>query len=339
MRVRLRFLLSFVGTILALACAASELPAKNVVVTHEERSRLEKLPEMVFVVRYPKGKQVGDPVSGMVADITFEGDPKKIIQRLSGPAQTPLFKFAEKHQLAVVSWTTTTVYSIAESFKWSEEQARARDNKMEVAAREWEDGMYDLCKKYKLPKDGYLMYGLSRGAQWAHRIALRYPEYFLAVHAHVNSSYETPVENANICLWLITTGELEWGFPAAKQFYRMAQKLNYPIVFKAQPNLGHQGSREISELGVAFFEYALELRKRYADLKQAVADDPFKSHVRFPKLGFPEELLKGFVDPPFYGDLINEDVVKAEEKNRIPEDLRVGLPSKNVAKAYGYFSE
>ncbi|MEM1158973.1 MAG: hypothetical protein AAF649_06090 [Verrucomicrobiota bacterium] len=209
---------------------------------------------------------------------------------------------------------------------------------MNIAAKEWREGFKDICRKYGLPEKNLLIYGISRGAQWAHRLALRYPEHFLAVHAHVNSSYEMPVEDARSCLWLISTGELEWGYPNAVKFFRMAESMGYPILFKAEPNLGHRSSPRTTELGIAFFQYALDLKKKYDDYVEKMQQENFNSELNLPKKGFPPEFLKGFREPPYFGDYINEEVVPAAAKESIPDALRVGLPSREVAMAYGFMA-
>jgi hypothetical protein len=112
------------------------------------------------------------------------------------------------------------VYPNGDSFTIDANDEHDPNNSMEACSRTWKMGMDLLCRDYNLPDNGFLIYGESRGAQWAHRLVLRNPKKFLAVHININSSFEEPTPEASHCLWLVTTGELEPGSQAARIFYR-----------------------------------------------------------------------------------------------------------------------
>ena len=134
-------------------------------------------------------------------------------------------------------------------------------------------------------------------------MGLEAPERFLAVHADINSSFDEPTEKGKSPFWLITTGELEWGYKAAIRFYQKSREMGYSILFKALPKVGHSVDSRNVQLGFEFFRYAIEMEAR-------------------------EDRYNGFWNPPFYGDLLNQCVM--EDQEEIPERLRVALPTESI---------
>jgi hypothetical protein len=125
-------------------------------------------------------------------------------------------------------------------------------------------------------------------------------------------------------MWLLTTGELDNGCDRARRFYTAARDLNYPIIFKAVMGLGHADSPVADRLGIRFFEYALAEKARH---DAASAND----------VGSAEPLdLSGFNLSPFYGDLMNQDMFTAKDKDMIPAGFLVPLPSKDIANAWNH---
>jgi predicted esterase len=296
------------------------------------------LPVMTFYVRYPKGLSPKDEVEGVFADVTHYSLKKNVEDWVKRPSTIDTnFQFADQHKLAIVTWTTATEYSLANSFDEDEADERESDNSMEDCFRTWKIGMERLCHDYGLPESGYLMYGYSRGAQWAHRIALRCPEKFLAVHIHINSTFEEPTADASHCLWLVTTGELEHGCPAAGVFFHKAQALNYPIMLRIYPGRAHEVFPEEVSLGLKFFNYVIQLRdqerKIQADQQMGLTADDSNN----PPFVLNDSLLTAFRKPPFYGDMLNGDVYPAAQAALLPASGRVGIPTLDIAKSWGYF--
>ena len=296
------------------------------------------LPVMTFYVRYPKGLSPKDKVDGVFAYVTYLTEKKNLeawVKRSSKEDEN--FLFADQHKLAVVTWTTATEYSIAESFNDDTSDERDPYNSMEACFRTWKIGMDRLCRDYGLPESGYLMYGYSRGAQWAHRIALRCPERFLALHIHINSSFEEPTANASHCLWLVTTGELEHGNKAARIFFHKAQALNYPILLRIYPGKAHEVFPEEVTLGLNFFGYVLQLRDQQVKLAAAKQADRASDETDNQPFVLDDSLLGDFRKPPFYGDMLNGDVYPATQGSILPNSQKVGIPSLDIAKSWGYF--
>lgn len=306
------------------------------IISLDERNDAARLPVMTFYVRYPKGTSPKDKVDGVFAYVTYLTEKKNLEAWVMRPSSSDLnFQFADQHKLVIVTWTTATMYSIANSFTTDPDDERDPGNSMEQCFRTWEIGMDRLCRDDNLPKNGYLIYGFSRGAQWSHRIVLRSPERFLAVHIHINSSFAEPTPEASHCLWLLTTGELEHGSTAARIFYHKAQALNYPILLRIYPGRAHEVFPEEVTLGLKFFDYALKLRDQ--QLKTISAKQAVSSDSDSQPLVLDESLLGDFRKPLFYGDMLNGDVYPSTQVSILPESQRVGIPDLGIAKSWGYF--
>ena len=310
------------------------------IISLDERNDAPGLPVITFYVRYPKGLSPKDKVEGVFEYVTYLTAKKNLEAWVKRPSSDDAnFQFADQHKLVIVTWTTATMYSIANSFTDTDDPNEDRDpgNSMEECFRTWKIGMDQLCQTYNLPEDGYLIYGYSRGAQWAHRIVLRSPEKFLAVHIHINSSYAEPTPEASHCLWLLTTGELEHGSAAARIFFHKAQALNYPILLRIYPGKGHEVFPEEVTLGLKFFDYALKLRNQQIKAVAAKQADSVSVDAENKPFVLDDSLLGGFRNPPYYGDVLNGDVYPATQVSMLPESQRVGTPNLDIAKVWGYF--
>ncbi len=196
---------------------------------------------------------------------------------------------------------------------------REYDRNFKRIATAWERAVTRCVKEFGLPEDGWFMSGTSGGAQIGHRLALRYPERFAAVHLHVCSTYEKPRKEAGNILWLITTGERDYGMNHSVKFYQDAQAIGWNVMIKIISTHGHGGLDEKSLKAVeTFFQFAEKAREESEQRKN------FTHHVR--------SLLS---DAPYYGDFVNNVVFTAGHAHNIPEGNRVPLPSTMMAQAWG----
>lgn len=274
---------------------------------------------LTLLLKLPPQARSGADIAGVFAFCTWEADPGKIRVMLdgkqgSGPG-AQIVRFAAERNLAVLSWTTFDASETFDKTRSFDEMSRGEvaefDRAFNKVARTWRRGVDELVRDHKLPSANWLLYGMSRGGQWAHRIALREPALFSAVHIHVNSSYDEPVPEAARIRWLVTTGELEAGFPAAKRFYAAAVAQKYPMIFHAEPNLGHDNHPNIDRLSMAFFDYIV------SGLRSAATG-------RVPE-----------VSERFAGNYFTHEYVPWSQVAQIPEKFRVPLPSRAIAEAWG----
>jgi len=171
-----------------------------------------------------------------------------------------------------------------------------------------------------------MLYGFSGGAQIAHRIALRKPDYFSGIHIHVNSSYDTPTPKAKNLVWLVTTGELEYGYPAATRFYQKMIDLGYAVIFKAGENLGHSTNAQINNLSLEFFKYMINF-----------VPDPSNPEWKSP----PIDKFYLLRHPIYIGDYLNQVAYPVDKalSNVADRKYMVTLPTKPLAEAWGTIIE
>ena len=149
-------------------------------------------------------------------------------------------------------------------------------------------------------------------AQYAQRLALRRSERFLAVHAHIASSFDVPVKKGASLLWCVTTGENELGYARSRKFFRAARDLYYPIVYKAYPGLGHEGNAKVTALGFACFDYALKEYERATKLNGGKPTMPDWADI--------------FSSSPSVADIFNQAVYSKFDYLCVPVEFRMLLP-------------
>lgn len=325
--------------VLASSWAALHVPggpelAQQPIVEHEEDTFNKAQPKLHLYFRKPRSaEKEGAKIEGVLAFCTWTKEKNSLVGRLQNKDDF-LVRYAEEHRLALLTWDTAQAWSTKESADQRSQQENFQDDLgFDKLANAWERGVHVLCHDAGLPENDFLLYGISRGAQWAHRLALRKPEHFLAVHIHINSSYDWPTPAAKNILWLQTTGDREAGYEAAKRFYGRCREMGYPIIFKAGENLGHSDSAQIDALGLRFFEYALGVKAR----RDAIAANPKGLHGKHTSPNLYE--LSGLAEAPFYADFINQDVYGAGEKDMVPPSQRVPLPTNALAQAWGGSAE
>lgn len=285
-----------------------------------------------FYLRLPTGQVDGTKVAGVLAYCTWETDGAALTQDLmvdtnrvgkeADNLSVQMVKYATAHNLALLTWSTPGGWNAqTDSSQLLNSQQSAQNREFQIYSRLWDEGVNHLVRKTGIPPGDYLLYGISRGAQWAHRLALRKPERFLAINIHVSSSYDVPTPEASHCLWLVTTGELEHGYALAKGFYEQCTQQGYPIVFKAEQNLGHNSCIEVEELRNKFFDYALELKKEEADKK-------------LDKDGIVTLAAQRLNASPEFGDILNQDIISPTEAQELPPTLLERLPNEQVAQAW-----
>ena len=157
------------------------------------------------------------------------------------------------------------------------------------------------------------MMGSSGAAQYAQRLALRRPERFLAVHAHIASSFDIPVKGGASLLWCVTTGENEMGYERSRRFFKAARDLSYPIIYKAYPGLGHEGSAKVTELGFTCFEFALAEQAHAVKLNGGKFAKP--------------DWAKIFKSSDYVADVFNQSVYPKADAICVPQEFRMLLPA------------
>jgi hypothetical protein len=192
----------------------------------------------------------------------------------------------------------------------------------------WERGVRELSDKYGIPSKNFLLWGNCGSAQWAARLCLRKPDYFLAVHVHIASSYDKPTPEAAKVLWCLTIGELEGGYERSKRFVAACRELGYPMVYKAIVGLGHAGHPVATDLGFEFFKFALQQKDKRDALDAANSSNLV---IQTADSGPAQPWLEAFKRPPYYGDIVNQELFPSAQVDMIPTGFRIPLPTQELA--------
>ncbi len=312
--------------------------AMDPVVEHVVRTGNKKQPQITLFMRPPLGMTDAKEAKGVLAMCLLAnsvGDVKLWLQGVGAkPDVNGLMEFAEKNKLIILCWGSKSLWNPGKN--WDEQSQavnREMDETFDDVAAAWAQGVKELTVKYGIPDKKFLLWGLSGSAQYACRLALRKPEYFLAVHVHVPSSFDKPTPEANRVLWCLTTGELESGYERSQRFYAQCRELGYPMVYKAFVGLGHAVDARADSLGLKFFEYAINLREEREAFDKQLKErsSPLQAQKEEgPLQPWPES----FRTPAFVGDMVNQEVFALAEQDMVPTAFRVALPTKKVAERW-----
>ncbi|MDD2707007.1 MAG: hypothetical protein PHV34_03280 [Verrucomicrobiae bacterium] len=302
------------------------------VISHVVKTGNPKQPQITLFLCPPSGMRDGRQVKGVLAMCMLAENVEAIrrrLQRINLDAQMGgIIGFAQKHQLAILAWGSRSLWNPNASYdEQTRHVNRVMDESFDEVANAWANGVKELGKKYGVPQRDFLLWGQCGSAQWAHRLALRKPDYFLAVHVHIPGSFDQPTPEANKPLWLLTTGELYGGYERSKRFYSDCRKLGYPMIYKAIVGLGHAGSAIADKMGLDFFEYALSVKDDRDKFDEERKKSPAMAVAKTP-------WVEVFRAPPFYGDLLNQEYFPADQVEMIPESFRVPLPTQELAEAW-----
>lgn len=223
-----------------------------------------------------------------------------------------LASFAETNNLALIVWGSRKGLWNPR-LNWSELEWNERkklDKEFDHVAAAWETAVLQLSRTYGFPQNGYLLWGYSGAAQYAQRLALRKPYFFRAIHIHVASSYDIPVPEGRNMQWCVTTGENENGYERSLRFLAEARRNGYPMIYKAYPGVGHAGCRAAETLGLECYHLAL---------KHTAGNS---------------EWNRLFIDPAYWGDVVNQTIWEKTDVNMIPLPFRTALPTEDITVAW-----
>lgn len=282
------------------------------IVEYKVKTKAAGIPEFTLLLRQPDS----GAAKGVVCLSILGSSVKDIRERIENrEVYRHLIDWAESRDYALVAWGSRTIWDPHRN--WNEQAkktARKQDARFDALADGWERGMLALAKQYNLPTSGYFMHGISGAGQFALRLALRKPGRFLAVHAHVASSFDEPPAAGKTVLWCVTTGENEAGYARSREFFTAARAKGYPLVYKAYPGLGHVCTPLADHLGLACFEYAAS---RAAEAKDGRPD-----------------WQAIFAKSPYVADIVNQLVARRENENRLPPEFRMLLPAGELVNAW-----
>ncbi len=312
--------------------------AADTMVEHVVETENTKQPKITLFLCPPDGMDDLSDAEGILAVCLLANNVEEIRRRMLGMAPDPALdgvrKFAKQHNLVILCWGSRSLWDPRKSWdEQSRDVTRELDETFDDVAKAWSKGVNYLSRKYGVPERGFLLWGESGAAQYACRLALRKPEYFLAVHVHIPSSFDKPTPEARRVLWCLTTGENEGGYERSLRFLSACRGLGYPIVYKAIVGLGHQGHPLATRLGLEFFEYALSLREerlRFENEMNRPSSPQKREFDQDPSRPWPVS----FRTPAYVGDVVNQQMFQFEEIDLVPASFRTMLPTAKLARTW-----
>lgn len=302
------------------------------VIEYVAKTRNPKQPQITMFLRPPAGIHEWSEVNGVYALVTLANDVEEIRRRMQAVELTGdeagTFAFANKHKLAILMWGSRRIWNPRMNFdEYRRQEALELDRSFDLVAKAWEDAVQYFHKEYGIPTKNYFLRGSCGAAQWAKRLCLRKPDYFLAAHIHMAGSYDRPTPEASRVLWCVTTKEQDGGYERSLRFFDAAKAMGYPIVYKAAtPGTG------IGKLGDEFFEYAMTVIDERVAFDHQRANPLLQSTARTG--GPPLPWLRSFANPPFYCDVVNQELLPSDESELIPAAFRSAIPTKALAETW-----
>jgi hypothetical protein len=309
------------------------------VVEHVVKTGNAKQPQLTLFMRPPIGMADMSEADGVLAMCLLANSVEEVKIRLQKADSTDdvggILRFAEKRKLVILCWGSRSLWDPRKN--WDEldkGSVKQMDDTFDDVAAAWARGVENLAHRYGIPDKEFLLWGVSGAAQYAQRLALRKPQYFLAVHAHIPSSFDKPTTDAAQVLWCLTTGENESGYERSLRFLAECRGMGYPIIYKAIPGLGHQGHPVADRLGTVFFDYALSLREEKRNYEESMAKGKL-SGLGTQKIRHSLPWPVSFREPEVVGDVVNQQVFPADEAARcVPAAFRIDIPTKALADAW-----
>ena len=284
------------------------------------QTKAQGIPEFTLLLRLPESR----PVKGVMCLSVLGGSVEEVKSRISGEdtvVYKPFVDWAFAHDYALIAWGSRTIWDPHRNWNELEKKTfRTQDARFDALATAWDRGVQALARKYELPTSGYLMHGISGAGQFALRLAMRKPDRFWAVHAHVASSFDEPSTIGKSVVWCVTTGENEAGYARSRAFFAAATAKGYPLVYKAYPGLAHTGSPSADRLALACFDFAVAEGEKAREAAKGKDAKP--------------DWQKTFSAAPYVADIVNQLVARRENEERLPPEFRQPLPTGELVNAW-----
>jgi len=309
----------------------------NPLIEHVVKTHVPEQPQITLFLRPPPGMTDASEAKGVLAMCIIANhveDIRRRLQAIDGNDELGgLLQFAQRHRLVIICWGSRTMRQPGTTWDEIDRNTNARMEKIfdEIAGK-WDEGIQELVRQYGLPENQFLLWGHSDAGQYSGRLAIRKPNRFLAVHCHIPNGFDAPRLEGNKVLWLITTGELDFCYERSLRFLSAARSLGYPIIYKAIIGLDHKPHPAADRLGLAFFEWALQMKEQREALDKSLQDRYGRPIAQTNQEAKPWP--KEFENPPFIGDVVNQEMYPADKSEMVPAGFRVALPTKVIAQIW-----
>ena len=165
-----------------------------------------------------------------------------------------------------------------------------------------ENALREVTRRTGVATDKVLMFGFSAGAHFAHRFALWHPRRLHAFVAYSAGWWSAPTEELKTVPALVMCGEADERYPATFAFFKQGQKLGCPWVWRSYAHTGHALTPAVRAMAEVFLAHYARQAPNHEDVR--------------------------------YGDIQTFRDVGRADKETIPAELRIDLPSPAVAEQW-----
>jgi dienelactone hydrolase len=173
-----------------------------------------------------------------------------------------------------------------------------------------EKALREVEKRMGVATDKVLFFGFSAGAHYVHRFALWKPQRVKAFVAYSAGWWSEPTARVKKVPALVMCGEADERYGATFDFFKKGQRLGCPWVWRSYKETGHVLTPAVREMAEVFLAHYTGLGER-GDIEE--------------QAGMPVSR---------FGDIQTYRSVGWAERETIPEEFRIELPSEEVAKVW-----
>ncbi|NJR42902.1 MAG: hypothetical protein HC767_09830 [Akkermansiaceae bacterium] len=166
-----------------------------------------------------------------------------------------------------------------------------------------EKALQEVTRRTGAETGRVLFFGFSAGAHFSHRFALWKPRQVKAFVAYSAGWWSEPTASMKTVPALIMCGETDERYAATFAFFKKGQRLGCPWVWRSYDGTGHELTPMVREMAEIFLNH-------YAESEEKAGRTPR------------------------YGDIQTFKTVSRANKESIPEEFRIELPSMEMANVW-----
>ena len=192
-----------------------------------------------------------------------------------------------------------------------------------------EKALKEVGKRSGAETDKVLFFGFSAGAHFVHRFALWQPQRVKAFVAYSAGWWSEPTARVRKVPALVMCGEADERYGATWEFFKKGQRLGCPWVWRSYKETGHVLTPAVRDMAEVFLACYAGRGKEQAGSGVASGLGPDKMPMtKEEQAGMPVSRVSR------YGDIQTYRSVGPAERDSIPEEFRIELPSKAVAEVW-----
>jgi serine/threonine protein kinase len=267
---------------------------------------------VMFYLYMPEGKPVG-----VLADIPWQIDLQLVEQHITS------FHYVRKAiacNYAVLGWRSP-------ARKWTEGRDYGIDQHNLTAAqrkdrearwKEWlpkiHKGIDAICKKYKLPANGFLGRTDCLSAVRLSRYIEQYPERFSAVVHDKPHSLFTPRDKHRHLFSVLIAPMDSYYYPSGRDFFLKANQLGHPALLQVLNRRTNIKANRVVDL---LFDYLYQKRENLGFEKTLSPQEIIQ---------FADSISYDLAEAPYIQDPINEGIHSRADADWLPTEQQVRIP-------------